>query len=178
MESSRLGSWCHRRTLSMFLIDLELRDRVAKLTLQIEATDRKKDEKSDLAVRVFELSQDLRRKWLTADYAEKRRLLNFVCLNFTLRSVSLEITMRRPFDDLIEPPLVFNSGEGEIRTPVTFRSTGFRNRRIQPLCHLSKRDRKLSRWQSIRQKPRVSVQAFPCCNHPGRFFSNAGSSGF
>jgi hypothetical protein len=92
---------------------------VAKLTLQIEATDRKKDEKSDLAVRVFELSQDLRRKWLMADYAEKRRLLSFVCLNFTLRGATLEITTRKPFDEIIERPFVFNSGEGGIRTPVT-----------------------------------------------------------
>src|SRR6476646_5133730 len=32
--------------------NLELRDRVAKLTLQMEATDRKKDENADLALRV------------------------------------------------------------------------------------------------------------------------------
>jgi site-specific DNA recombinase len=47
----------------------------------MESADRRKDENADLAVKVFELSQDLRQKWFTSGFAEKRRLLNFVCLN-------------------------------------------------------------------------------------------------
>ena len=42
-----------------------------RLTLQLEATDRNKDENVDLALRMFELSQRLREKWLTADFAGK-----------------------------------------------------------------------------------------------------------
>lgn len=76
----------------------ELRDRVAKLMLEMEAADRRKDEKADLAVKVFELSQDLRRKWFTAGFAEKRRLLNFVCLNLVLQGASLVISARKPFN--------------------------------------------------------------------------------
>ena len=118
--------------------NLELRDRVAKLTLQLEATDRKKDENTDLALRVFELSQRLREKWLTADFAVKRRLLNLICLNLVLKGASLVVACRKPFNSLVEGLSVSDSGEGEIRTPVTLRLTGFRNRRVQPLRHLSR----------------------------------------
>jgi len=86
--------------------NLELRDRVAKLTLQLEAADRSNDENGDLARRVFELSQDLRAKWIRSDWTARRKLLNLVCLNFELRGASLEITTRKPFDDLIERPFV------------------------------------------------------------------------
>jgi DNA-binding LacI/PurR family transcriptional regulator len=50
----------------------ELRDRVSTLIVQLEATDRRKDERADLALKVFELSQSLRDKWVGADYPEKR----------------------------------------------------------------------------------------------------------
>jgi site-specific DNA recombinase len=96
--------------------NVELRDRVAKLTLQLEATDRKKDENVDLALRVFELSQRLREKWLTADFAVKRRLLNLICLNLVLKGASLVIACRKPFNSLVEGLSVSDSGEGGIRT--------------------------------------------------------------
>ncbi len=54
----------------------------------------------DLAVKVFELSQTLRDKWLTANYAEKRKVLEIVCLNLQLDDVSLCVSMRKPFDVL------------------------------------------------------------------------------
>ena len=98
---------------------MELRDRVAKLTLQLEATDRKKDENADLALRVFELSQRLREKWFKADFAVKRRLLNLICLNLVLKGASLVITCRKPFNSLVEGLSVLESGEGGIRTLVT-----------------------------------------------------------
>ena len=94
----------------------ELRDRVAALTLQLESTDRQQDERADLALRVFELSQDLRRKWVTADYPEKRRILNLVCLNLVLSGSALGISTRKPFNCLVEGLSVSNSGEGGIRT--------------------------------------------------------------
>ncbi len=49
----------------------ELRDRIAGLKLQLDVIDRSNDEMCDLAVKVFELSQALATKWLTADYATK-----------------------------------------------------------------------------------------------------------
>ena len=80
----------------------ELRDREAKLKLQIEAPDRGRYENADIAVKAFELSQQLREKWLTADYAAKRQILEIVCLNLTLDDTTLIPTMRKPFDALAE----------------------------------------------------------------------------
>ena len=82
--------------------DMELRDRAARLKLQIETLDRGHDEDGDIAVKAFELSQSLTGKWLTADYAAKRRILEIVCLNFSLNDVSLCPIWRKPFDILAE----------------------------------------------------------------------------
>lgn len=81
---------------------LELRDRASQLRLLVEAADRGRDETGDLAVRAFELSQNLRGKWLTADYTAKRRILQILCLNFSLEGATLVPTMRKPFNLLAE----------------------------------------------------------------------------
>ena len=78
----------------------ELRDREADLKLKMEIADRSHHETADLAAKVFELSQSLTEKWLTADYCEKRRILEIVCLNLVLDDVSLCVEMRKPFDVL------------------------------------------------------------------------------
>ena len=80
----------------------ELRDRIAQLSLQIEACDRGRAEYGDLAEKVFELSQSLTEKWLTADVRAKRQLLEIVCLNFRLDDVTLVPEIRKPFDVLAE----------------------------------------------------------------------------
>ena len=87
----------------------ELRDRIADLKLQLDVVDRSNDEMCDLAVKVFELSQALRQKWLTADYATKRRILEIVFLNCRLDDVTLVPTIRKPFDVLAEGLLVQSS---------------------------------------------------------------------
>jgi hypothetical protein len=68
------------------------------LKLEIDVADRGRHEIIDIAVKAFELSQTLRTKWVTADYAAKRRILEIVCLNCTLDDVNLCATMRKPFD--------------------------------------------------------------------------------
>ena len=80
----------------------ELRDRAAGLKLQAEVLDRGHDENADIAVKAFELSQSLMSKWLTADYAAKRQILEIVGLNWLLDGVTLVPTMRKPFDVLAE----------------------------------------------------------------------------
>ena len=80
----------------------ELRDREAELKLQIDSADRNRHEIIDIAVKAFELSQDLRAKWFAADYAAKRRILEIICLNWKLIGVSLVPEMRKPFDQLAE----------------------------------------------------------------------------
>ena len=80
----------------------ELRERIAELSLQIDVDDRSRAEKSETALKAFELSQTLEDKWLTADYRIKRRLLKMACLNFSLRDVSLDVTLNKPFGVLAE----------------------------------------------------------------------------
>ena len=80
----------------------EYRDRMATLSLQLEAADRQRDEEADLAAKVFELSQGLTERWVSAEYAAKRQILELVCLNFKLHGVTLVPEMRKPFDQLIE----------------------------------------------------------------------------
>ncbi len=80
----------------------QLRDKAARLRLNLEAADRGRCEIIDIAIKAFELSQSLREQWLTADYVAKRRILEIVCLNFFLDGVTLCPTMRKPFDLLAE----------------------------------------------------------------------------
>ena len=88
----------------------ELRDRLASIMLQLEALNRSRDENAELASRVFELSQTLSQKWLTAEYEEKRQILEIVWLNCRLDDVTLVPTIRKPFDVLAEGLLVPDSG--------------------------------------------------------------------
>jgi site-specific DNA recombinase len=93
---------------------LELRDRLANLKLQLDILDRSHDETADIAVKVFELSQTLREQWLTADYSAKRRLLEIVFLNCTFDDGTLCPTIRKPFDILAEGLLVSSSRDDRI----------------------------------------------------------------
>lgn len=88
----------------------ELRDRIASIKLQLDVLDRNHDEIAELALKVFELSQTLTIKWLTADYAEKRRILEILCLNCRLVDGKLSPTIRKPFDILAEGLFVPESG--------------------------------------------------------------------
>ena len=96
--------------------DQELRDRQARLELQIEAASRGHDEKAEHALELFELSQSLRERWLTANYAAKRTILDLLCSNFRLEGASLVPTMRKPFDVLIEGLELAKSRDDRIRT--------------------------------------------------------------
>lgn len=88
----------------------ELRDRLASIMLQLEALNRSRDENAELASRVFELSQTLSQKWVTAEYSEKRQILEIVWLNCRLDDVNLVPTIRKPFDVLAEGLLGPDSG--------------------------------------------------------------------
>jgi len=61
----------------------------ARILLELEAGGRQQREDADLAIKTFELSQSLRDKWDRAETPEKRRLLETVCLNFSLDGVTL-----------------------------------------------------------------------------------------
>ena len=94
----------------------ELRERLASIKLQLDVADRSHDETADLASKAFELSQTLQDKWVGADYATKRRLLEIVCLNCRLDGVNLVPTMRKPFDVLAEGLDLSKSRGERIRT--------------------------------------------------------------
>lgn len=81
---------------------MALRDEAASLRLQIEATERSHHETIDLAIKAFELSQNLRAKWFAADVSAKRRILEIICLNWTLDGVTLVPQMRKPFDQVAQ----------------------------------------------------------------------------
>jgi site-specific DNA recombinase len=89
----------------------ELRDRYSAIKLQLDVLDRSQDENADLTSKVFELSQTLRERWLTADYAEKRKILDIVWLNCRLDDTTLCPQIRKPFDALAEG-LVSEKGGG------------------------------------------------------------------
>lgn len=93
----------------------ELRDRIAQLSLRVEAHDRNRTELAELAEKVFELSQTIEQQWVSADVPEKRRLLQIVCLNFSLVGASLVPVIRKPFDVLAEGLLV-SSSRGDCRS--------------------------------------------------------------
>ena len=88
----------------------ELRDRLAAIKLQADVLDRTRDENAELASRVFERSRTLLQKWLTADYSEKRKILEIVWLNCLLSDATLCPTIRKPFDVLAEGLSVSLSG--------------------------------------------------------------------
>ena len=90
----------------------ELRDREANLRLQLDACSRHGDEESDIVVKAFELSQNLRAKWVAAEFIAKRRILEIICLNLTLDDVTLVPIWRKPFDMLAEG-LVLNNSRGD-----------------------------------------------------------------
>ncbi len=92
----------------------EFRDREASLKLQMEVVDRSHHEIADLSVRVFELSQTLKEKWLAADYTAKRQILEIVCLNFRLDGTTLVCQTRKPFDALAEGLSVSSSRSDRI----------------------------------------------------------------
>jgi len=94
----------------------ELHDRQAGIGLQLETTDHDDREVADLAVKAFELSQSLRARWVTADYAAKRTILEILCESVRSNSQKLEITLRKPFDLLSNGFAVSLSGGDETRT--------------------------------------------------------------
>lgn len=89
--------------------------RLATLKLQLDTLDRSRNENAELASQVFELSQRLRHKWLTADHAENIESC-VVWLNCRLVDATLCPTIRKPFDVLAEG--LISKESGGKRTPV------------------------------------------------------------
>lgn len=67
-----------------------------RATLDLESARQTED--GAQAVQVFELAQDLTARWVAAEVATKRLLLDILCLNLVLEDQTLVPTLRRPFD--------------------------------------------------------------------------------
>jgi site-specific DNA recombinase len=118
----------------------ELRSKETRLQTKLEGCGRQQSERADLAVKAFELSQSLTSKWLAADIAEKRLLLEIICLNWTLDGVTLVPQMRKPFDVLVEGLLV-SSSRGDTPLPLVNETKGIRLiRRMLPKLVVLQRD--------------------------------------
>ncbi len=89
--------------------NIELRDRARSFESEILALNQGRAEYADLAIKAFELSQRLEEKWTCANFEAKRRILEIVCLNFSLVDVTLVPVMRKPFDVLAEGLSVLSS---------------------------------------------------------------------
>ena len=90
----------------------ELQGEIDRLKGIVERGDKAQAEYGEMAVKAFELSQTLRERWLSGDAPTKRHILDIVCLNFTLDGVNLIPTLRKPFDALVNTPIIEN-GRGE-----------------------------------------------------------------
>jgi site-specific DNA recombinase len=95
----------------------ELHDRQAGLRLQLETTDHDDREIADLAIKALELSQSLKNRWKSADFATKRTILEILCESAESNREKLEIRLRKPFDLIASGDLVSVSGAKETRTP-------------------------------------------------------------
>lgn len=84
----------------------------AELRREAEEVERQLDEahfdpaNGDLALRVFDFSQNLVDLWRGSNFAVRRDILNCVSLNRSLDDVSLRLVKRRPFDYLAERPFL------------------------------------------------------------------------
>ena len=92
----------------------ELRDRLASITLQLEAVDRSRSELADVTIKVLEFSRALPEQCPTADYGTERRILEASAPNRGLHDGSLFRQMKKPFDVLAEGLLVPSSRAGGI----------------------------------------------------------------
>ena len=77
-----------------------LRDRMASLEVQLKAVELGRAEDAGLAVKVFELSQNLKNLWQTADHEAKGIILDAVTLNRVLDGKTLVFGLQKPFDQL------------------------------------------------------------------------------
>ncbi|MCK6441052.1 MAG: zinc ribbon domain-containing protein, partial [Planctomycetes bacterium] len=75
----------------------------------IETVDR---DRQNLALQVFDFSQNLGDLWRRSNFEARREILNAVTLNRTLSDVSIDLVKRKPFDALAER-LSFHNGRGE-----------------------------------------------------------------
>ncbi len=76
------------------------------LKVRLEGEERNQSEIGDMAMKLLELSQTLKNKWVTENTAEKR----------AIKDATLAMTIRKPFDTLAEGLKIKNGTDGWNRT--------------------------------------------------------------
>jgi len=74
---------------------------------------REGDTDMDLAVKTFEVSQDIANRWATFDWRAKRRLLDILWLNCHWNGGALTPTWNKPFGLLAEGLILKVGAEGQ-----------------------------------------------------------------
>ncbi len=69
--------------------DQELGSRATYLKVRLEGEERNQSEIGDMAMKLLELSQTLKNKWVIADVAENRAILEIVYSDFTFKDATL-----------------------------------------------------------------------------------------
>ncbi|MGH7213640.1 MAG: recombinase family protein [Tepidisphaeraceae bacterium] len=90
----------------------ELHERQSAIALQLQASDRDDRQIADLAIKAFELAQNLTERWVSADYNAKRTILSVMLKTVRLNCGNLEFTPRNPFHLLRDMKSVPLSGGG------------------------------------------------------------------
>jgi len=90
----------------------ELSVRRTSIRLELDVLERFKEENTDLAVKLFELPQTIRQKWVRADYEAKRRILEILWLTCEFVDLTLVPVTRKPYDILAARLFSAKSGGG------------------------------------------------------------------
>ena len=91
---------------------LELKREIEDVEKQMEEAGKYDPKRKELALSVFDFSQNLANLWHGSNFAVRREILECVSSNRLLSDVSLVLTKRKPFDFLAERPFL-KDGRGD-----------------------------------------------------------------
>ena len=91
----------------------ELKQQAEQMDRRLAEAERFDPSYTDMALSVFDFSQNLADIWRGSKFAVRREILECVTSNRTLDNLSLCLTKRKPFDFLAERPFLRNGGGGE-----------------------------------------------------------------
>ena len=90
-------------------IPRQLKGEAKDVERELDQADQFDPQGGELALSVFDFSQNLAKIWRGSYFAVRREILNCVSLNRTLGDLTLVLAKRKPFDFLAESPFLKNS---------------------------------------------------------------------
>ena len=94
----------------------EIKSDLKGLEESLERINRQESVDAAIGLKLFDWSQNLGDLWLGSNIAQKREILDLICLNRTLSDVSLVLVKTKPFDFFTERLPVLSSRGDRIRT--------------------------------------------------------------